>query len=196
MSIDLTGLPIRTATPMPYRVGGVQAAALGGAILQVDRMGDRWMVTFETRQMMLEPDGRIWQALFDQAEAQGAIVPIKQPGFVVGVPGAPVVAANTASGRSIQLSGLTIGYTIKAGQWLSVAHAGRSYLDKAVADVTANGAGHATVVIKNLIRTPLIAGDVVKLAAPVIEGVISGDYTAPWPSSRLASFNFTVTEIR
>jgi hypothetical protein len=196
MSIDLTALPIRAATPMPQRAGGMQASALGGAILQVDRMGDRWSFQFETPQMKLEPDGRLWQALFDQAEGAGAIVRVKQPGFVVGTPGTPVVASNTAAGRSVPLSGLTAGYPVKAGQWLSIIHAGRSYLDKVVADVTASGGGTATVTLKNLIRTPLSAGDVVALAAPVIEGVISGDYNAPWPSNRLAAFSFTVTEVR
>jgi len=196
MSIDLTALPIRAATPMPYRAGGVQASALGGAILQVDRMGDRWSFQFETPMMQLEPDGRQWQALFDQAERAGAIVRVVQPGFVAIAPGAPIVAADTALGRAIPLSGLTPAYPIRAGQWLSIISGGRRYLDKAVAEVVADSAGLATVTIKNLIRAPLSAGDVVELAVPKIEGVISGDFNAPWPSNRLSSFSFTVTEVR
>lgn len=144
--------------------------------------------------MPIEPDGRVWGALLDDALRNGALLPIAQPDFVVGAPGAPVVGATTVSGRAVPVTGLTAGYTVRKGQWLSLVVAGQRFADRAAVAATASGGGAATLTLTNLLRKPVPAGTVVELAVPKIEGSIDGDFGGAWELDRFTSFAFTITE--
>jgi hypothetical protein len=99
-------------------------------------------------------------------------------------------------GTTIPIKGLTSGYQIREGQFISVIHAGRRYVYMATADVTANEGYGLDVPIFPLLRTPLSINDVVEVARPMIEGFVSPGEELSWQFAvdRLVSFSFTVSE--
>lgn len=185
MSIDLTGdpawpgwpvrrgspLPIVKAAVMPFRLGGVVRGALGGSQI-INRLGDRWQMAIETATLDWEPEGRRWASLIERAEREGGLFRLPQPGTRLYSAGAVTVAAATAAGRSLPVTGLTPGAVVLAGQWLSIIVAGRRYADKVTAQAVASSGGAATLGLANLLRAPVPAGSVVELAVPKIEGAI------------------------
>ena len=194
MSIDLTGIPIRMMQPAALRFGGVITPGTGGPTQRVDRIGSRWAFGFETSAMRIEPDGRRWGTLLDRADRDGVLIAIEQPDFDPGAPGRPTVTSNTASGRSVPITGATPNYAVRPGQWVSFVHGGRRYLDKVAEQVVLNSSGAGMLVLLNLIRTPLTAGDVVELGRPMIEGSLEGYQPGAWELERVTAFSFTVRE--
>lgn len=193
MSIDLTALRFRAAEPQPLRLGGVVRGPLGGS-QTINRLGDRWQLMVETPPMPIEPDGRRWSVLLDQARREGALIRVRQPDFLNLAIGQPVVAAATASGRSVPVAGLAPDAAVVPGQWVSIVVNGRRYLDRVRAQAVAGSDGLATLLLVNLIRVPLPQGAVVELAQPKIEGSIDGDVGGRWEPNRRTSFAFTVIE--
>lgn len=192
--IDLTGLHIATATPRLVEFGGLLTPALGGPVQRVDRLGTRWAMTFQTPPMRLEPAGREWASRIARAKLEGASITVPQPGLLIDFPGAPVVAAGVISGRQVQIGGLPAGYPIRRGQWITLVHDARRYLDQVVNDVVAANNGTATVTLQNLLRSPMTAGDQVLIAAPKIEGWIQDATEWPIQTNRTTAFTFTIAE--
>lgn len=195
-SIDFTGLPIASAVPTPFSFSRWRRPGLGGAITYQGRLGDRWSFTFRTPLMPIEPDWRRWSALFDDAERLGGVFDIPQPEFSVGAPGTVLVDADTASGRTVPLKGLTPSYAIKAGQWISFVSDGYRYADRVVEQVIADSTGDATVRIRNLLRAPLSEDDVVELGSPKIEGAVEVVSRPPLEIEHVTAIEFIVTEFR
>lgn len=194
MAVDLTALPIAACTPTLMEFGGLLTPALGGPVQRIDRLGSRWAFAFETASMPVEPAGRQWAARLARAKREGALLRITQPGLVIGTPGTPVVATNIASGRLVGLSGLTAGYVVREGQWISLVVGGQRYADQVTTAATASGSGTVTLQLQNLLRVPLAGGEVVEIASPKVEGWIEGDFGWDVPKSRMARFGFTVRE--
>ena len=129
------------------------------------------------------------------AGKQGGIrvrLPLLQP---QGSPGAPVVSS--ASGRTLALTGLTPGYAILEGYWLSLVKSGQHFLHSVGVGAVANGSGAATIELNELLRDTFPAGSVVNLAVPRVEGLIEGD-EASWtmPVGRRVALEFTIKEVR
>lgn len=194
MSYDLTGIPIDGVEPAAVQFGGILTPPLGGPSQKVDRPGSRSALSFTTPLMSYEPEGRRWSARLRRAQREGALIEIPQPGLVIGNPGAPKVATNIAAGRLVGLSGLTAGYTVREGQWISIIVAGQRYADQVEADATATGGGTVTVTLSNLLRVSLAGGETVEIAAPKIEGWLTGDLSWPIDINRDAHFTFVVME--
>ncbi|MES3154340.1 hypothetical protein [Sphingomonas faeni] len=193
MSVDLTGLPIRASVLSRQRFGGKLQGALGGPAQHIDRAGDRYSQAIETPPMRVQPDGREWHAKLLAAEKEGGLFRISQPGLDIGNPGAPVIAAATLAGTTIPVAGLAAGYVVRAGQWFSIIHAGRRYADQARYAVAADAGGNAAIVMQNLLRVSLAAGDVVEIALPKIEGSVDG-VPLDLPVTRTTSFSIRVDE--
>lgn len=194
--VDLNSLPVLNAPPEPFAVSGWRGGEGGGAIFWQGALGDRWMLPVETAMMKAEPDLRRALALVSQAERLGGKIEIPQPDFNVGAPGTPTVAADTASGRTVPLTGLTPHYAIRAGQWVTIVVDGRGYLDEIVTPVVADASGEAEIELRNLIRKGLSEDDVVELGRPWIEGAVTVTRRAPNDINRAGSFAFTITELR
>ena len=91
------------------------------------------------------------------------------------------------------IDGLTNGYVIRKGQFLSVVTQGRRFLYRAKASVTVSG-GAATVPLRTMLRFPPADNDVVEIAQPMIEGFIRdlGEWSVG--VDRLVGLQFTVRE--
>lgn len=192
--IDLTGIPIHAMRPVPVRLGGVVRSALNGVAQNIDRLGSRWSFAVQTSVMAVEPDGRTWASLLDLAARQNGKIAIRQPGFVVGNPGAPSVASPISSGRIVPLRNIQPGYAFRVGQWVTITVGGVGYLDRITSPAVASGDGTASIALLNLLRAPLTTGVAVEVANPWIEGTVDGDFGGEWELDETTSFAFTITE--
>lgn len=157
----------------------------------IPRKGSRYRVAFSFRPRT-PAERRVMVARLI-AGKQGGIrveLPMLQD---QGVPGSPVVA--TATGRTLALSGLTPGYVILEGYWLSIVKSGQHYLHSVGVGATANGSGLATIELNELLRDTFTAGAVVHLAAPQVEGLVSGDDVSwQFDPSRIIDIEFEIEE--
>lgn len=192
-AVDLTGIRLALAEPMPLDFGSAVDPATGGRRTRVDRLGSRWAWRFETPAMKLEPEGRLWSEKLNRARRLGAVMTLTQPDFEVGAPGQPKVRTATATGRIVPLKGLTPHYAVKAGTWLSIVSDGDRYLDHVAGQVIADADGEVDVELMNLIRAPLSVNDVVEIPAK-IEGTLEGLSGGAWVNERITSFSFSIVE--
>lgn len=193
MAVDLTTIRIRLAEPILQEFGGLLTPALGGPVQRVERAGSRWAVRFETPMVKVEPEGREWAAMIARAKRVGGLMTVPQPGLVTNMTTA-VVNGAFASGRIISIAGVPAGAQMRAGQWLSIVKNGQRYLDQVAVASTASAGGVIAVSLQNLLRVPLIGGELVEIGVPKIEGWIDEPFSFPIDVSHITSFVFTITE--
>lgn len=147
-------------------------AAIGGKTLRVPQIGDKFGLTIATDKVRYD------QAVGLSADLNGglsqkirAFVP---QGFTTGAPGSPKVNASGQLGSTLVLKGVTSGYQFRKGQFVSFITGGVSYLHQLTATVTASGTTVAIPIQPPMRASPLV-DDVVNVAAPVIEGYVSGN---------------------
>lgn len=158
----------------------------------VPRKGSRYRVAFSFRPRDLAERRVMVSRLI--AGKQGGIrveLPLIED---QGAPGAPVVASG-ASGRTLPLSGLTPGYVIREGYWLSIVKSGQHFLHNVTVGATADGSGLATIQLNELLRDTFAAGSVVHLAAPKVEGLLTGDdWGFQFDPARIVDIEFEIEE--
>lgn len=157
----------------------------------IARKGSRYRVAFSFRPRTLA-ERRVMVARLI-AGKQGGIrveLPLLQD---QGLPGSPVVV--TATGRTLALSGLTPGYAILEGYWLSIVKSGQHFLHSVGVGATASGGGLATIELNELLRDTFSAGAAVHLAVPQVEGLVSGDEVSwAFDPSRIIDIEFEIEE--
>jgi len=193
--IDLTAAPIAESVPRLLQWGSELTPTLGGVTQRLDRLGSRHAIDVQMPPMRVEAEGRRWIARLLRAKQEGGRIAFPQVEFEPGPCGRPTVATAAKSGRTIEITGATPRYALREGQWLSVTHAGRSYLYCATEQVVLDGSGAGSIPVDVLLRSPLSVGDAVELAQPVIEGWLSGDgYEWTLERSRTVGLSFTIAE--
>lgn len=166
-------------TPAPNAVnaelidyGFNQKPATGAGALRVDRPGSRFRLEVSFPVMRADT-ARVFISRLIAAKSEGLRMPYPLLGVNQGNPGNPVVNGSGAIGSTLPVRGLTPGYQIKEGFWLTVIDAdGIYYLHNVRANVFANASGQATLTIKPILRAPLADGDTILLGNPMVEGVI------------------------
>lgn len=169
----------------------VLTPAFGDGEQELLRKGSRYALTFQMPPLSyLESMG--WDDLM--AEGDTVVMKVHQPGFETGAPGTPRVNGAGQSGSALVIDGLTNGYVIRKGQFLSVITLGRRFLYRAKANVTANGSGQATVLLRTMLRFPPADNDVVEIADPKVEGFVRdlGEWSVG--VDHLVGLQFTVRE--
>jgi hypothetical protein len=109
-----------------------------------------------------------------------------------GSPGSPVV--QTASGRTLAITGLTPSYSIQEGYWLSLVKSGQHFLHNVGVGAVANGSGNATIELNELLRDTFTAGTVINLAVPQVEGLLADDFSFDVDVNRVIPISFTLKE--
>ncbi|MCA0366812.1 MAG: hypothetical protein LCH57_01955 [Proteobacteria bacterium] len=140
--------------------------AFGDGEQELLRKGTRYEIQFDMGEMDYV-EALDWTDLTTKGDT--VVMAVYQPGLVVGAPGAPRVNGPGQSGRGLTIDGLSDGYVVRKGQFLSVVTQGRRFLYRARATVTAAG-GTAVVPLQTLLRFPPGDNDVVELEQPMIEG--------------------------
>lgn len=174
---------VRSARPMVLSFGSVLTPFLGGPSQKINRLGTRWALRVSMPTMRAEV-ARYWVDALSRGGETGVVMAIPQD-IAIGDPGAPLVAAAAFAGMTLQIKGLTPGYAVKTGQFLSIVHGGRRYVHIFSADAVANGSGALTTSIWPMIRTGLSINDVIELARPMIQGWLDANIewdvlTGPW----------------
>lgn len=175
--------------------GGTLTPFLGGPEQLIVRQGTRFGARFSLPPLRTNELGRIYIARLLQGRVNGVLIKWPLLEFSPGDPGTPLINTAVAAGTSISIKGLTAGYTIKEGQYFSIISGGRRYLHMATADVTAVG-GVATVNIFPMLRKALSVNDVVELAQPMLQGLVSPGDELAWEiaSNRFMNIQFTISE--
>jgi hypothetical protein len=182
--IELPSTPQpNSATPALLTFGGILRPPLGGKLLKLDRMGDRFRI--DVSYPPLDTDtGRIFVSRLLQGKREGIRLPYPLLSVDQGSPGSPRVNGAGQSGRTIDLDGFNPGYVAREGFWLSIVNAaGQHYLHNVRADTTANGSGVMTdLPIEPMLRVAFADNAVVNFAVPMIEGLVLGE-EAEWQMS-------------
>ena len=182
--------------PMLRDFGGVLTPFLGGPEQLVVRAGTRFGAHVSLPPLRTNELGRIYISRLLQGRTNGVLMRWPLLEFDPGTPGTPLINTAATSGSSLSIKGLTVGYTIKEGQFFSIIISGKRYLHMATANAVANGSGIASVSIFPLLRKAVSVNDVVEIAQPMIEGFISPGNELGWEiaSNRFMSINFTIME--
>lgn len=167
------------ATPAPNGVevelldyGAVLRSPTGGSSLRVNRAGSRFKVTVSYPPMK-PAVARQFTARLQKAKRDGLRIEFPLLDAPQGVPGAPVLDGAGQTGTSVALTGITPGYAIHEGYWLTLVDADDSrYLHQATTVAVADGTGNATVGIEPPLRAPLPDGAEVLLAKPTVDGLL------------------------
>jgi hypothetical protein len=164
--------------------------ATGGDEQEIRRKGSKYALTY-SMPVMTYSTSMAWDDLM--AEGDTAVMRVFQPGFDTGTPGTPLVNGAGQIGSAIVVDGLTPGYVIRKGQFLSIVTGGQRFLYRARADVTATG-GSATILLRTLLRRPPADNAVVEIAQPMIEGFVRdlGEWSVG--IERLVGLKFTIRE--
>lgn len=176
--------------------GTVLTPFLGGPDQRINRLGTRFALRVTLPPLDTKDEALIVQSRLLRAREDRLRMDWPQPGFDTGYSGAPIVAAAVASGTTLPLAGLIPGYVIREGQFLSIIHACRRYVHMFAVNRAVAGDGSVTATIWPMLRTPLSIADIVEIAVPKIEGLVSPGEEVSWQISvdRMASFSFTISE--
>lgn len=170
MAITLpTCPPVASYTPRLVSARNDLTPAFGGPVTREVRAGARWAFDIELAPMEYATF-MLWNGL--EAEADTVVWTIPQPGESVSGEGTPLVQGGSQTGSTVLIDGLTVGYTIKAGRWISIITSSQRYLYQVTGDVTANGSGVASVTIRPSLRVSPADNDVVEVTTPKIEGFV------------------------
>lgn len=174
MPVELPSTPAPNsvnATLIDY--GGIMRPASGAAAQRVDRAGSRFRVEVGFPPMPADT-GRVFLARLVKAKRDGIKLAYPLLGVSQGSPGSPVVNGAGQSGTTLNVRGLTNGYAVKEGYWLSISNGTRSYLHVVTAAATASG-GSMSISIAPALRFPFADGAAVNLSSPVIDGFVVGE---------------------
>jgi hypothetical protein len=184
------------ATPRVIRAGGVLPGALGASDLLLNRLGDRMAIDVTLPPMPYDL-GRVWISRLMQGLYDTVAMPFPQPDYVVGNPGVPVTDGSNHGVSTMALRGLTPGYALDEGQFLSVIIEGRRYLYQNAAPATAGGDGRVLTNFRPLLRKNPGDGAVIELASPVIEGLLQGrEQSWTLDAARTVGLSFTIKEAK
>lgn len=185
-----------TAEPFLRDFGSVLTPFLGGPEQRINRLGTRFGIRYTLPPALTRSDALIIQSRLLRAREDRLRMEWMQPDFNAGSPGAPRVAAAIVSGMSVPFKNMTPGYTVKEGQFLGFVHAGRRYLHIFAADGAVANDGTLQAAVWPMLRTNLSNNDVIEIAPPMIEGLVSKGDELSWQISvdRLASFSFSLSE--
>ena len=158
----------------------------------IPRKGSRYRVAFSFRPRTPDEARVMVSRLI--AGKQGGIrveLPLLQD---QGSPGSPTIFA-IVDQRTVTIHQLTPGYVAREGFWLSFVKAGQHYLHSIAVGGTANISGVLTVQLNELLRDTFSNGDVVHLAAPQVEGLVSGDeWSWQFDPARIIDIEFEIEE--
>lgn len=167
------------AQPFLVDAGGYLTPFLGGPVQRINRLGMRFGVRF----VMPELDGeeaRAYVARLLRGRADRVVIPWPQTIYSDDDPGNASMLGNVAGGTAISVKGLNPSYAFAEGQFFSVIHGGRRYVYMTTSTAQVGIGGTAALSIWPPLRTPLSVNDVVEVAEPMIEGLVSPGDELVW----------------
>lgn len=148
----------------------------GAASLRVERPGSRHRMAFTWPREVMRPETAAkFLSRLKRGKRQGVQIDVLLP-QAQGSPGSPVVDGAGQSGTSLDVRGLTSGYTAREHYWLTIVETdGTAYLHSVFQTVRASNTGTATIEIEPPLRAPFPDGARVELARPFVQGDLVGE---------------------
>ena len=191
-----TGVTARSVKATLLDYGFINRPSSGAPAQRYDRLGSRYAMEFELPPLPSDV-ARTVKARLTVAKREGLRMPVPLMGGQQGSPGAPVVDGTDSAGTTLKLRGLTAGWFAREGFWLNVTDAaGALYLHDIAAPVRAGTDGRVTLTLGIPLRCALADGAAVRIANPVIEGLVTSEVSWSDPVGRIISgIAFTVEEL-
>ena len=184
-------------TPRVLDWGGELVPVLGGEVQRLNRLGDRLAVDVVLTATQDAAQAQAYIARLRRGRREGALLAWPQLNLEIGNPGDPSVDGGGQAGASLAVKGLLPGYVVREGQFLSLVSDGCRYVHAVTAALTVPPSGLATLAIEPMLRVAPSDHDVVELAAPRIEGLVSGlDRGWTVDMAGTVGLAFTITEQR
>lgn len=183
------------AEPFPIDFGYWLAPTSGAEELRVDRKGGRFGATFTLPPMRADKAKVVVSRLLAAFYGETLLVEYPLLDEPQGAPGSPVVDGAGQSGTTLEIRGLTPGYAIKEGFWLTIVDEnGRGYLHNNRTPIMVGADGTATITVAPMLRWPFLDGATIRLAAPTMEGKVPAQ---PWqlPVDKLVRVGFEIREV-
>lgn len=174
---------------------GFMQESVGGTLTRIDRPGNRWEIEVSFPALPAAT-AKVLQRRLVRAKTEGLRMNYPLLGQSQGSPGTPVVDGATSAGRVLKLRGMTVGYVVAEGYWLSLTDSGGTrYLHQVAAQVTVDGAGKATLTVDPPMRIIPADGNSVNLTAPQIEGLVTSQVARAIDADQLTrGMGFTLRE--
>lgn len=192
----------RSAVPRELDFGGFLEAPGGAETQRANHPGNRYATTFEMPVMENAKTGRIWVNRLIKGKKVGARIPYPLLDFDPGAPNMPdgspiVVDGEGQSGVMLAVQNVWPGYAFLEGQPISLEISGQHFLDFVAEPTTAGADGKATIQLTNMLRKPPVAGSVLHVATPMMEGFVMGDeFSWQIAVERFFSISFEIRETR
>lgn len=168
------GIVPNSITPALVDFGGTQRPPMGGPLLRVNRLGNRYKVAVSLPPILNRDLGRVVVSRLLRAKTEGLRIEWQLIGVDQGSPGSPLVKGAGQAGSSLLCDGFRLGYGFSEGFWCSIEHNGQHFLHNVSASGAAT-AGEATLTLTPPLRVSPADNSPVHLQKPMIEGLVSGD---------------------
>ena len=191
---ELTGYALARPRFMDFGLTQTPQSGSGAVSTRLDRLGSRWALDVSLPPTMEGVDLRALLVALLRGRSLGASYSWPQPGLTIGTPGAALVNGAGQTGATLVLDGMTPGYVVAAGQFLSIFSGGRRYLHMAAAAATVTGGGGLTLSILPNLRIAPADNAAVNFTAPVIEGLLVGEFGWDLDAGTHVPLNFSIEE--
>lgn len=186
MSILLPSGDVLDHTPECVPKPQDSRSAAGGNLQQYVSAGRHWRFSVRLRRLTI---ARL--AAWSELDRPGEIFtwPIDQNDLQAAGEGSPRVNGIGQLGTTLNADGITNGYVINKGAFVSVISNARRYLYRVTASVTADGSGEAALSVFPPLRVPPGDNDVIEIAAPKVDGYVTFEgFTQVWNGALPSSF--------
>lgn len=195
MSVEIPWSRISSLAIRPRLYSGNQEGVLGGADLQIPRLGDRFAVDVETAQFRQDAESRLLIAALMEATTADARIELRLPNQGKSIGSGIVVAGAGQSGSTLNIRGIFRGSAILRGRFFSIIHGGVHFVYMARAQVIAGQDGTASVPIWPMLRFLTVDGETCAFDRPMIEGKLVGfDKGAGFEKHRTKPLAFSIEE--
>lgn len=184
----------REAQPQLLDFGMILRPGSGAGALRINRAGSRF--SLQTAFPTMEPEkARRFAALMLRAKREGLRMAYPLMGLVQGG-GAAKVDGTGAAGTTLPLKGMTPGFMMRQGVWLTVQAAdGTRCLHNVATAARVGSDGKVSLSIEPPLRVVLADNDNVLISKPTIEGIVTSDVNWSLPvNRRVSGLSFTLEE--
>lgn len=174
--------------PAPTR----NASATGTNVQHFARLGRHWRFDVSLH-AMTQVKSMEWVDL--ENETDSLVWTIPQGDLVAANEGSPAVNGASQTGSSLDIDGVTLGFVVPAGAFISIVTNSRRYVYRVRTAITlTTGAG--TLDIMPPLRISPNNDDVIEISAPKVEGLVntSGIGHARRRSNIVSGISFTIEE--
>lgn len=195
MSVLIPWTRIADLQIRPRLFSGNQEGVLGGADLQIPRMGDRFAVDVSTSQLRQDAQSRQLVAALMEATTADAKITLRLPNTPALIRGNGVVHGSGQTGSTLQVRGMIPNVVLHWGVFFSIVHAGIHHVHMIRAQTVVDPSGRATVPIWPMLRFISVDDQACHFSDPMIEGQLVGfDKGAGFERNRTKPLAFTIQE--